>query len=134
MPPGIAVDLNAGIRLSVAHARNHCSTFLRLLEQKVDHIAITSLASRWARDAQISLLSGPHGWADHEYDSLPDFVPPHSAAQPWLYIPCLQTMLFILHTLNACARAGNHYAEIQVVDAIYDEAAAAKMGIDKIGQ
>mmetsp|Transcript_22240 Transcript_22240/g.61483 ORF Transcript_22240/g.61483 Transcript_22240/m.61483 type:complete len:506 (-) Transcript_22240:255-1772(-) len=30
--------------------------------------------------------------------------------------------------------AGNHYAEIQVVDAIYDEAAAAKMGIDKIGQ
>ena len=30
--------------------------------------------------------------------------------------------------------AGNHYAEIQVVDEIYDVHAAAKMGIDKVGQ
>ena len=30
--------------------------------------------------------------------------------------------------------AGNHYAEIQVVDEIYDEHAAAKMGIAKVGQ
>lgn len=30
--------------------------------------------------------------------------------------------------------AGNHYAEIQVVDEIYDEAAAKQMGIDRIGQ
>lgn len=30
--------------------------------------------------------------------------------------------------------AGNHYAEIQVVDEIYDQFAAKKMGIDKIGQ
>ena len=29
--------------------------------------------------------------------------------------------------------AGNHYAEIQVVDEIYDQFAAKKMGIDKIG-
>ena len=30
--------------------------------------------------------------------------------------------------------AGNHYAEIQVVDEIHDDVAAAKMGIDRIGQ
>ena len=30
--------------------------------------------------------------------------------------------------------AGNHYAEIQVVDEIYDEFAAKKMGIDRVGQ
>lgn len=30
--------------------------------------------------------------------------------------------------------AGNHYAEIQVVDEIYDEAAAVKMGIERVGQ
>lgn len=30
--------------------------------------------------------------------------------------------------------AGNHYAEVQVVDEIFDEAAARKMGIDTLGQ
>lgn len=29
--------------------------------------------------------------------------------------------------------AGNHYCEIQVVDEIFDQQAAARMGIDKIG-
>ena len=30
--------------------------------------------------------------------------------------------------------AGNHYAEIQVVDEIFDAAAARKMGIEETGQ
>lgn len=30
--------------------------------------------------------------------------------------------------------AGNHYAEIQVVDEIFDKPAARKMGIDRVGQ
>lgn len=30
--------------------------------------------------------------------------------------------------------AGNHYAEVQVVDEIFDQRAANKMGIDRIGQ
>ena len=30
--------------------------------------------------------------------------------------------------------AGNHYAEIQVVEEVFDKAAARKMGIDKVGQ
>lgn len=30
--------------------------------------------------------------------------------------------------------AGNHYAEVQVVDEIFDEAAASRMGIGKVGQ
>ena len=30
--------------------------------------------------------------------------------------------------------AGNHYAEIQVVEEIFDKPAARKMGIDRIGQ
>jgi len=30
--------------------------------------------------------------------------------------------------------AGNHYAEIQVIDKVFDDAAARKMGIDQVGQ
>ena len=30
--------------------------------------------------------------------------------------------------------AGNHYAEVQVVDKVFDRAAARKMGIDQEGQ
>lgn len=30
--------------------------------------------------------------------------------------------------------AGNHYAEIQVVEEVFDKPAARKMGIDKVGQ
>ena len=30
--------------------------------------------------------------------------------------------------------AGNHYAEIQVVEEVFDQPAARKMGIDKVGQ
>ncbi len=30
--------------------------------------------------------------------------------------------------------AGNHYAEIQVVDEVFDVPAASKMGIDRVGQ
>lgn len=38
--------------------------------------------------------------------------------------------MFQLGTLGA----GNHYAEIQVVDEIYDKNSASKMGIDSKGQ
>lgn len=30
--------------------------------------------------------------------------------------------------------AGNHYAEIQVVEEVFDQQAAKKMGIDRVGQ
>lgn len=30
--------------------------------------------------------------------------------------------------------AGNHYCEIQVVDEIFDQASASRMGIGKVGQ
>jgi hypothetical protein len=30
--------------------------------------------------------------------------------------------------------AGNHYAEVQVIDRVFDRAAARKMGIDEEGQ
>lgn len=30
--------------------------------------------------------------------------------------------------------AGNHYAEIQIVDEVYDKWAAKKMGIENVGQ
>lgn len=39
-------------------------------------------------------------------------------------------ILFQLGTLGA----GNHYAEIQIVDDIYDSAAASRMGIERTGQ
>ena len=42
-----------------------------------------------------------------------------------LFCCCLQ-----LGTLGA----GNHYAEIQIVDEIYDKQAAARMGVERNGQ
>lgn len=42
-----------------------------------------------------------------------------------MIIPRLLLLLLLL---------GNHYCEIQVVDEIYDVHAAARMGIDKIGE
>lgn len=45
-------------------------------------------------------------------------------------IPLLCLAFFQLGTLGA----GNHYAEIQVVDEIYNDYAAKKMGIDHKGQ
>lgn len=45
---------------------------------------------------------------------------------------CAQQLVWLLQmgTLGA----GNHYAEIQVVEEVFDKAAARKMGIDRIGQ
>lgn len=48
----------------------------------------------------------------------------------WLGEVKLQIVRFQLGTLGA----GNHYAEIQVVDEIYDKWAACKMGIEEKGQ
>ena len=42
--------------------------------------------------------------------------------------------LIIHHSLLGTLGAGNHYCEIQVVDEIFDKQAAARMGIDQIGQ
>jgi len=42
-------------------------------------------------------------------------------------------LLFLLYQLGTLG-AGNHYAEIQVVDEIYDKWAACKMGIEEKGQ
>ena len=44
-----------------------------------------------------------------------------------------QSLLFLLIQLGTLG-AGNHYAEIQVVDEIYDNYAAKKMGVDHKGQ
>ena len=45
-------------------------------------------------------------------------------------------MMFIQHSLLKLGTlgAGNHYAEIQVVDEIFDNFAAKKMGVDHKGQ
>jgi RNA-splicing ligase RtcB len=43
-------------------------------------------------------------------------------------------LLLLLSLLLLLLLLGNHYCEIQVVDEIYDVHAAARMGIDKIGE
>lgn len=47
-----------------------------------------------------------------------------------LFLRNIGIIIFQLGTLGA----GNHYAEIQVVDEIYDKWAASKMGIEEKGQ
>ena len=39
-----------------------------------------------------------------------------------------------VHVQMGTLGAGNHYAEIQVVEEVFDQAAARKMGIDQVGQ
>ncbi len=46
----------------------------------------------------------------------------------------VSTGYFGLHVQMGTLGAGNHYAEIQVVEEVFDKAAARKMGIDKVGQ
>lgn len=43
-------------------------------------------------------------------------------------------LLFCLVLQLGTLGAGNHYAEIQVVDEIFDKWAASKMGIESVGQ
>ena len=61
-----------------------------------------------------------------------------AASQPGLGL-CVYVCIY--HVLYAPAGAqmgtlgaGNHYAEVQVVDRVFDHAAARKMGIDQEGQ
>lgn len=46
----------------------------------------------------------------------------------------LDVMFVFVHLKLGTLGAGNHYAEIQVVDEIYNDYAAKKMGIDHRGQ
>lgn len=54
--------------------------------------------------------------------------------------PKLMHGLKVYGKLGSCALqmgtlgGGNHYAEIQIIDKVFDEAAARKMGIDQEGQ
>ena len=59
--------------------------------------------------------------------SLPLFRPPSPSPPP---SPPLPSPTLQLGTLGA----GNHYAEIQVVESIYDDLAASRMGVEEIGQ
>lgn len=49
-------------------------------------------------------------------------------------IACLQISECRCTVQMGTLGAGNHYAEIQVVEEIFDKPAARKMGIDRIGQ
>ena len=53
------------------------------------------------------------------------------------YRLCQSMEIFVpmcVHMQMGTLGAGNHYAEIQVVEEVFDKAAARKMGIDKVGQ
>lgn len=50
------------------------------------------------------------------------------------FVSLFSFQFFFLSSQLGTLGAGNHYAEIQVVDDIYDEYAAKKMGIDHKGQ
>ena len=45
-----------------------------------------------------------------------------------------ESILYVVFLQLGTLGAGNHYAEIQVVDEIYDKWAATKMGIEHKGQ
>ena len=141
-PGGVGFDINCGVRLlrtnlSEADVQPHREA---LAQSLFDHIPVgvgsQGIIPTTMRDLEDALEMGMdwslregYSWAEdkehcEEYGRMLNAdVTKVSARAKKRGLPQMGTL-----------GAGNHYAEIQVVDEIFDKAAADKMGIDRVGQ
>ncbi|KAK8803806.1 hypothetical protein WA158_001500 [Blastocystis sp. Blastoise] len=141
-PGGVGFDINCGVRLIRTNLfeKDVAPYKEELAQQLFDHIPVgvgskgmmpvtkESLMEVMGMGIDWSIREG-YSWAEdkehcEEYGRMLQADPlkvSHRAMQRG--VPQLGTL-----------GSGNHYTEIQVVDEIYDEQAAKKMGIDGIGQ
>lgn len=141
-PGGVGFDINCGVRLlrtnllysDIIDKKEH------LTQSLFDHIPVgvgsMGIIPTTAPDLEAALEMGMewslregYAWAEdkehcEEYGRMLNADPSAVSSR------AKKRGLPQMGTLGA----GNHYAEIQVVDEIYDETAAAKMGLDQKGQ
>ena len=141
-PGGVGFDINCGVRLLRTNLTEADVAPVRqeLTQSLFDHIPVgvgsqgvipttmNDLEEALEMGMDWSLREG-YAWAEdkehcEEYGRMLNADPAKVSKR------AMKRGLPQLGTLGA----GNHYAEIQVVDEIHDAHAAAKMGIDKVGQ
>ena len=141
-PGGVGFDINCGVRLIRTNLMEKDVAPLKeqLAQALFDHIPVgvgsQGIIPPTAKDLEEALAMGMdwslregYSWAEdkehcEEYGRMLNANPEKVSAR------AKKRGLPQMGTLGA----GNHYAEIQVVEEIFDHAAARKMGIDQIGQ
>ena len=141
-PGGVGFDINCGVRVIRTNLmeKDVADVKERLAQSLFDHIPVgvgsqgiiptspKGLEAALEMGMDWSLREG-YAWAEdkehcEEYGRMLNADPNKVSAR------AKKRGLPQMGTLGA----GNHYAEIQVVDDIHDETAATKMGIDRVGQ
>lgn len=141
-PGGVGFDINCGVRLIRTNLTEADVAPVKeqLAQALFDHIPVgvgsQGIIPTTAKDLEEALAMGMdwslregYSWAEdkehcEEYGRMLNANPAKVSAR------AKKRGLPQMGTLGA----GNHYAEIQVVEEIFDQAAARKMGIDQIGQ
>ncbi|KAL4457981.1 hypothetical protein ABPG75_012846 [Micractinium tetrahymenae] len=141
-PGGVGFDINCGVRLIRTNLTEADITDVReqLAQALFDHIPVgvgsQGIIPTTAKDLEEALEMGMdwslregYSWAEdkehcEEYGRMLNADPSKVSAR------AKKRGLPQMGTLGA----GNHYAEIQVVDEVFDRVAARKMGIDQVGQ
>ncbi|DBA67395.1 hypothetical protein WJX79_001447 [Trebouxia sp. C0005] len=141
-PGGVGFDINCGVRLIRTNLMEADVTDVKeqLAQTLFDHIPVgvgsQGIISTSAKDLEAALEMGMdwslregYAWAEdkehcEEYGRMLQADPSKVSQR------AKKRGLPQMGTLGA----GNHYAEIQVVEEVFDKAAARKMGIDKVGQ
>jgi len=141
-PGGVGFDINCGVRLIRTNLREEDVAPVKeqLAQSLFDHIPVgvgsKGIIPMTARDLEEALEMGMdwslregYCWAEdkehcEEYGRMLNADPSKVSSR------AKKRGLPQLGTLGA----GNHYAEIQVVDEIFDKFAASKMGIEETGQ
>lgn len=141
-PGGVGFDINCGVRLIRTNLTEADVAPVKeqLAQALFDHIPVgvgsQGIIPTTAKDLEEALEMGMdwsiregYSWAEdkehaEEYGRMLGADPSKVSAR------AKKRGLPQMGTLGA----GNHYAEVQVVDEVYDENAARKMGIDEVGQ
>jgi tRNA-splicing ligase RtcB len=141
-PGGVGFDINCGVRLLRTNLKEEDVQPVKeqLAQALFDHIPVgvgsQGIIPTTAKDLEEALAMGMdwslregYSWAEdkehcEEYGRMLNANPEKVSAR------AKKRGLPQMGTLGA----GNHYAEIQVVEEVYDPIAARKMGIDQVGQ
>ena len=141
-PGGVGFDINCGVRVvrTNLHERDVTDIKEQLAQSLFDHIPVgvgsQGIIPTSAKGLEAALEMGMdwslregYAWAEdkehcEEYGRMLSADPNKVSAR------AKKRGLPQMGTLGA----GNHYAEIQVVDEIYDKHAADKMGVERVGQ
>ena len=141
-PGGVGFDINCGVRLIRTNLTEADVAPVKeqLAQSLFDHIPVgvgsQGIIPTTAKDLEEALAMGMdwslregYSWAEDK-EHCEEFGRMLNANPAKVSARAKKRGLPQMGTLGA----GNHYAEIQVVEEVFDQAAARKMGIDQVGQ